>query len=55
MKDQALRNRMAIEARARAEARSWERTASLVLAAIENLPKPDPEIPKRSPASLVRK
>ena len=55
MKDPALRNRMALEARARAEARSWERTASLVLAAIENLPKPDPEIPKRSPATLVRK
>jgi len=40
--DELLRKRMAANARQTAEARSWDRTAGLILATIENLERMDP-------------
>jgi hypothetical protein len=53
--DAALRTRLAVEARAHAETRSWDKTAGLVLATIENLPRPTRDTLKGARASLVRK
>jgi glycosyltransferase involved in cell wall biosynthesis len=53
--DGALRTRLATEARAHIETRSWDKTAGLVLATIENLPRPTRDTVKGARPSLVRK
>jgi glycosyltransferase involved in cell wall biosynthesis len=53
--DEALRRRLGTQGRLRAEGQSWNRTAGLILATIENLPKPQQPSASRSDACLVRK
>jgi glycosyltransferase involved in cell wall biosynthesis len=53
--DDALRKRLGTQGRLRAERQSWDRTAGLILATIENLPKPRQPSAPRSDTCLVRK
>ena len=53
--DEALRRRLGTQGRLRAEGQSWNRTAGLILATIENLPKPQQPSASRSDACLARK
>ena len=55
VQDDALRRQLGNQGRLRAEGQTWNRTAGLVLAAIENLPRPSQPSTPHPDACLVRK